>query len=128
MNSNSSPSLGRPFFLWTLVVVLLCAFGFAMSLNEERKIRISNLLNRITTLKSEKEKLKEHRAALMGKNDELQRNKVALTVDLGETVKRLEATSAELDGEKSKTEALTGRLAEVDASAGRLRLLEPAVS
>jgi len=116
MNSNSSSSLGRPIFLWTLVAVLLCGMGVAMSLNDASKVRITNLLKRVSTLKADKEKLKEHRAQLLGKNGELQRSKVALTVDLGETVKKLEAKSAELDGEKEKTGSLTARLAEVDTA------------
>jgi len=116
MTSNSSPLLGRPFLLWTMVVVLLCAFGGAMSLNEAQKMRITSLLKRVTTLKEDKEKLKAHRAELIGKNDELQRGKVALTVDLGETVKKLEAKSVELGTEKARADSLTGRLADVDAA------------
>jgi chromosome segregation ATPase len=121
MNSTSSPSLGRPILMWTLVVALLCGIGVTMSLNDERKLRITNLLNRVTSLKAEKERLKEHRAQLIGKNADLQRSKVALTVDLGETVKKLEAKSAELDGEKAKSESLAARLVEVDAALAKAR-------
>jgi chromosome segregation ATPase len=116
MNTNSSPSLGRPLVMWMLVVFLLFCVGGAMSMNGEQKLKIAHLLNRVTTLKGDKERLKEHRAELIGKNAELQRSKVALTVDLGETVKRLEAKSAELDGEKAKTGELTGKLAEVETA------------
>ncbi|MFN0128507.1 MAG: hypothetical protein ACKV19_17675 [Verrucomicrobiales bacterium] len=128
MNSNASPSLGRPIFLWALVVALLCGIGVATSISDERKMKIGYLLQRVAVLKEDKEKLKVHREELIGKNSELQRSKVALTVDLGETVKKLEAKSAELDGEKGKSAALVGRLAEVDAALAEAKKSNEALS
>ena len=102
--------------VWTLVGGLLCGMGVTMSMNDEQKLRITNLLKRVSVLKEDKEKLKQHRQELMGRNEELQRSKVALTVDLGETVKKLEVQATVLAAEKTKSDSLAARLAEVDAA------------